>query len=145
MGSPDGIVIAIGKVKEDVHGSDVSIDLLRGQFQGKKLSIAGNVFLEGASCGVPEGVNHRNSMSYKETVSSTPTAPAWYICHWWGHPVIEFITLVEEHAKRRRVVKPSYWICGYANRQHELDADICTDPSESSFSKAMKLAEGVLL
>ena len=33
-----------------------------------------------------------------------------------------------------------YWICAYANNQHDLGADVTADPSQSSFRKAMALA-----
>ena len=53
----------------------------------------------------------------------------------------------EEHAKIRELVDDdaTFWVCAYANRQHELGAGLSTDPRESSFFKAMKLAKGVLL
>ncbi len=38
-----------------------------------------------------------------------------------------------------------YWVCAYANRQHDLGADLGTDPSKSSFNAAMKMAQGVFL
>jgi hypothetical protein len=39
----------------------------------------------------------------------------------------------------------NYWVCAYANRQHDLGMDIAKDPEESSFRKAMRMANGVLL
>ena len=41
--------------------------------------------------------------------------------------------------------KTAYWVCAYANNQHELGTDLGTDPMESSFLKAMQLSAGVLL
>ncbi len=74
---PDGMLIPVGSVSAETEGTDVKIEPLRGQFQGKHLSIAGDVFLDGEPIGIPDGVYHKNSMAYKETVSSTPTAPTW--------------------------------------------------------------------
>ena len=39
----------------------------------------------------------------------------------------------------------SYWVCGYAIRQHAVGLDVTDDPEESAFRRAMKLADGVLL
>ena len=38
-----------------------------------------------------------------------------------------------------------YWICAYANRQHDLGQDIVCDPMQTSFFKAMQLAAGVVI
>ena len=39
----------------------------------------------------------------------------------------------------------AYWVCAYANNQHELGAEIATDPRVSSFAKAIAICDGVLL
>merc|ERR1712072_1594376 len=39
----------------------------------------------------------------------------------------------------------SSWVCGYANRQHDLEGEMSDDPEGSSFRKAMKLTKGTLL
>ncbi len=41
--------------------------------------------------------------------------------------------------------RAKYWVCAYANRQHDLGADLGSDPSKSSFNVAMKMAGGVFL
>jgi len=38
-----------------------------------------------------------------------------------------------------------YWVCAYANRQHDLGKDLGTNPDKSSFRRAMDVAEGVVL
>eukprot|EP00403_Amphidinium_massartii_P037026 CAMPEP_0178445434 /NCGR_PEP_ID=MMETSP0689_2-20121128/40157_1 /TAXON_ID=160604 /ORGANISM="Amphidinium massartii, Strain CS-259" /LENGTH=45 /DNA_ID= /DNA_START= /DNA_END= /DNA_ORIENTATION= len=42
------------------------------------------------------------AMSYKELVSSGPSTPTWYCCHWWGEPIIDFLACIEEHSKLRQ-------------------------------------------
>ncbi|CAE8715300.1 unnamed protein product [Polarella glacialis] len=60
--------------------------------------------------------------------------------------VLDFIRCCEKHAQVRLLGEDSaYWICAYANRQHELGVDLGSDPMQSSFLKAMELSEGVLL
>ena len=39
----------------------------------------------------------------------------------------------------------AYWVCAYANNQHNLASDIPADPKASAFFKAMQLCEGVLV
>ena len=58
----------------------------------------------------------------------------------------DFISCVVEHARLRELGEDAlYWVCAYANNQHELGADLGTDPRESSFYKAMQLAKGVVV
>jgi hypothetical protein len=87
-----GSTIAEGTVKEDSSGTSVKILLRRGQFVASNLSSAGDVMMDGVALGIPSQVVHKNSFSYKELVSSTPTPPSWYICHWWGMAVYQFVS-----------------------------------------------------
>jgi hypothetical protein len=54
---------------------------------------------------------------------------------------------LQKHAAVRGLSESldAYWVCAYANNQHELEAAITKDPMESSFLKALALAVGVLL
>ena len=47
------------------------------------------------------------------TVAQTPQ---WFVSHWWGEPVRDFVASVEAHAKARGVEEESaaYWVCAYA-------------------------------
>jgi len=143
-----GQTMAEGVVLEDVEGPEVPVHLLKGKFRCSKNKSDAIIYIDGHDCGVPEDILCVGSFSYKETVSSTPTRPGWYCCHWWGEPVYDFVACCVEHAKHQaqgEMNKESYWVCGYANRQHELAMEISSDPEESSFRKAMKLARGLLM
>lgn len=61
--------------------------------------------------------------------------------------MIDMVECCETHTRLRKIdtTQASYWICGYANRQHSLESEIGDDPEQSSFRKAMNLADGVLL
>ena len=54
--------------------------------------------------------------SYVELVAPKDTraqTPKWFVSHWWGEPVMDFIACVEEHA-RVRALDPQeavYWVC----------------------------------
>ncbi|CAE7757922.1 unnamed protein product [Symbiodinium necroappetens] len=40
---------------------------------------------------------------------------------------------------------PAYWVCAYANNQHDLEEAISANPRKTSFYQAMQLCQGVLL
>ena len=87
-----------------------------------------------------------NSISYKELLSSEACLPVWYCSHWWGEPLQSFILCCQKHALLRRLGHTgSYWVCGYANRQHELDQEIAEDVLQTSFFAALSASRGLLL
>ena len=74
--------------------------------------------------------------------------PRWFVSHVWCEPVLDFLESLEEHARLRDVSEDDYyWVCGYANNQHDIDSDINIhpDPRQTSFYRAMQQCEGVLL
>lgn len=89
----------------------------------------------------------KRNCAFKELFPSGAAAPAYYVSHWWGEKVLDFIKCCEYHAEMHDLdpYTARYWVCAYANRQHDLGADLGTNPEESSFQKAMKLASGVVL
>ncbi len=89
----------------------------------------------------------KDNVSFKELFTSGDTAPVYYVSHWWGERVLDFIQCCEYHAMMHGLDPSvaSYWVCAYANRQHDLGSDLGTDPSKSSFNRAMQLSRGVLL
>jgi len=150
--------MAKGRVEEVLVDGSVKVTLLQGRFAAQ--DVAGNAHITShpvdakgneeaevsTDCGVPSKVSSPGAVSYKELLSPKPTKPKWYTCHWWGESVLDFIECCEMHAELRLIEDPSYWICGYANRQHSLDAEInVQDLTDTSFFKAMQLADGVLL
>ena len=41
--------------------------------------------------------------------------PQWFVSHWWGEPVLDFIKCTEEHARVRDLGEDAcYWVCAYA-------------------------------
>ena len=42
-------------------------------------------------------------------------------------------------------IKTAYWVCAYANNQHQLENEICNNPRKTSFYRAIQLCAGVLL
>eukprot|EP00428_Durinskia_dybowskii_P018262 CAMPEP_0170209278 /NCGR_PEP_ID=MMETSP0116_2-20130129/4227_1 /TAXON_ID=400756 /ORGANISM="Durinskia baltica, Strain CSIRO CS-38" /LENGTH=514 /DNA_ID=CAMNT_0010459757 /DNA_START=33 /DNA_END=1575 /DNA_ORIENTATION=- len=121
----------------------VKVRMKKGRFSehGDKPA---DIIIGGEPRGAAARVEYPGSCSYKELHSEKPT---WFTSHWWGESVLAFIRCCERHAELRKL-KPDeagYWVCGYANRQHDLGADLSIDPSESSFSKALMRADGAVL
>ena len=63
--------------------------------------------------------------SYVELVApedARAQTPTWFVSHWWGEPVMDFIACVEEHAKVRRLdpEEAVYWVCALVGKIHVL-------------------------
>eukprot|EP00439_Symbiodinium_sp_Y106_P067743 s1153_g11.t1 len=72
--------------------------------------------------------------------------PHWFVSHAWQEPVQDFLSCLRGHATVRQLeVEVAYWVCAYANNQHELGNDLRFNPRETSFFRAMQLCGGVLL
>lgn len=91
--------------------------------------------------------------SFVELVAREAQPPTFFTSHWWGEPVYDFVRCVEAHAADRgkctahasnRKYHASYWVCAYANNQHDIAADLAEDPAQSSFRRALDASEGTL-
>mmetsp|Transcript_16418 Transcript_16418/g.29159 ORF Transcript_16418/g.29159 Transcript_16418/m.29159 type:complete len:592 (+) Transcript_16418:31-1806(+) len=83
--------------------------------------------------------------SFVELVATSPQPPDWFVSHWWGEPVLDFVKCLWQHSRdRNHEATATYWVCAYANNQWDLGGDVCEDPAETSFRKAMRLARGLL-
>ncbi|CAE8708184.1 unnamed protein product [Polarella glacialis] len=82
-----------------------------------------------------------------ELFSASPCTPTWFFTQWWGEPLQYFVACIGCHcAVRQLCPQTTYcWICAYANRQHVLSQELHEDPKQTSFYKAMCLADGLLL
>jgi len=84
--------------------------------------------------------------AFVELCSDTDQVPDWFVSHWWGDLVRDFVKCIAKHCEIRRLsAKTCFWICAYANRQHRLHEDICNNPTQSSFFRALEIAKGFLL
>jgi len=94
---------------------------------------------------VVKPATEQTQVSFVELVADGPQPPKWFISHWWGEAVMDFIRCLVEHSRRRSLNKDSpYWVCAYANNQWQLGEDVTADPAQSSFRKAMKIADGTV-
>ena len=69
-----------------------------------------------------------------------------FVSHAWLEPVVKFVACLKRHASLRQLSdQTGYWVCAYANNQHQLQSEICNNPRKSSFYRAIQLCAGVLL
>lgn len=77
-----------------------------------------------------------------ECLAGQDQVPSWFVSHWWGERIADFVDCVTGHACLRGLSKTAafYWVCAYANRQHSLAQEVTADPRETSFYKALQWA-----
>ena len=69
-----------------------------------------------------------------------------FVSHAWLEPVCKFVACLKCHTSLRQLPdQTAYWVCAYANNQHQLENEICNNPRKTSFYRAIKLCAGVLL
>ncbi len=96
----------------------------------------------------PSTVSRR--CSYVELVATEAAAqrPRWFVSHWWGHQVVQMLRCIEQHAHDHGYDEDAatYWVCAFAINQHDALDDVRRiDPSDSSFARAIEVAEGRVL
>ncbi|KAG8457171.1 hypothetical protein KFE25_004388 [Diacronema lutheri] len=85
-------------------------------------------------------------LSVVETLASGPQPPAWFVSHWWGEPVADFIKCLERHCKDRALGEATayYWVCAYALRQSALGEELQGGVGVSPFMRAIQLTDGTV-
>mmetsp|Transcript_124364 Transcript_124364/g.277863 ORF Transcript_124364/g.277863 Transcript_124364/m.277863 type:complete len:730 (+) Transcript_124364:105-2294(+) len=79
--------------------------------------------------------------SFVELLTGQPQQPVFFVSHWWGEPIVHFMQCLQAHMTTRGLSdEVPYWVCAYANRQHQLQSEISSDPKKSSFYKALEVA-----
>merc|ERR1740124_1764282 len=97
-------------------------------------------------------------LSFVSCLPSTAGAqpPRFFISHWWGEAVMDFIECLEQAVRDfYRNIDDSddargggmtadtpVWVCAYANNQWRLGDDITENPKDSGFTKALQVAHG---
>ncbi|CAE6936006.1 LGR4 [Symbiodinium sp. CCMP2592] len=97
----------------------------------------------------PSTVGRRGrGCSYVELIAETVASqrPSWFVSHAWLEPITLFVRCLRQHSQVRGLSEDiAYWVCAYANNQHELDEAIPDNPCKTSFYLAMMRCHGVLL
>jgi len=84
--------------------------------------------------------------SFVELVATVPQPPVWFCSHYWGTPFQQTSALINFHAEQRELApESSYWICTFANNQHDL-SDLAGSLPDTPFVKAItsKHCQGTL-
>lgn len=95
-----------------------------------------------------QSLTKKRKCSFKELFrhsSSMKSSPTFYVSHWWGGSVLDFIRCCEYHARMHNLDddEANYWICAFGTQPQDMDVN--PDAEKSSFFKAMKAAGRVLL
>eukprot|EP00747_Dinoflagellata_sp_TGD_P109130 gnl/TRDRNA2_/TRDRNA2_170594_c0_seq10.p2 gnl/TRDRNA2_/TRDRNA2_170594_c0~~gnl/TRDRNA2_/TRDRNA2_170594_c0_seq10.p2 ORF type:complete len:104 (+),score=16.71 gnl/TRDRNA2_/TRDRNA2_170594_c0_seq10:495-806(+) len=73
-----------------------------------------------------------------ELVADGPQDPNWFVSHWWGTPFADSISMLKYQVKIRQLTLLTiYWMCTFANNQHNLSELAAADVLETPFAKAI--------
>jgi len=51
-------------------------------------------------------------VAFVELVATGAQPPLYFVSHWWGEPVFDFIKCIRRHAIDRKLdVTAAYWVC----------------------------------
>jgi len=72
--------------------------------------------------------------------------PRWYVSHWWGEPINDFVRSLQQHCEDRELDEDlsAYWVWAYAINHWDTAADVGINPLENAFVRAMELSDGIL-
>ena len=64
--------------------------------------------------------------SFVELVAIAAQLPDWFVSHWWGEPVFDFVACIEQHVRdhtekhnydeeavEQSANETGYWVCAY--------------------------------
>ena len=113
-------------------------------WQGNKLT-PDQVTLYDTTKYVIKPYTYKARKSFVECITSEARIPDYFVSHWWGEPVVDFIKCIEQFCRDFNVPDTTtFWICAYAINQHDISGDVTNDPSQSAFNKAMRLSKGTI-
>jgi len=115
-------------------------------FTGKALAITPQTMnLYQAVDKIVKPATKARGCSFVEFTASGPQRPKWFVSHWWGEPVQDFLTCLEQHATDRGLQdEDAYWVCAYAINQWDIASEVSCDPKKSGFRKALDVSVGTL-
>jgi len=90
-------------------------------------------------------VTQERQVSLVELIADGPQPPDWFVSHWWGEPVKDFIACLRRHLMDRGLPEnTTYWVCAYALRQHALGLELAGGVEVSPFMRALQLTQGTV-
>lgn len=128
-------------------------DELTSSFTGKQLTEDGYNLYDANTHAILPATRPRQC-SLVELVARGTQPPDFFVSHWWGEAVFCFLACLRKHELDRNLRQasrgsegtyvPAYWVCAYANNQHQLAEAVTADPRETSFFKALQVARGAV-
>mmetsp|Transcript_102453 Transcript_102453/g.235039 ORF Transcript_102453/g.235039 Transcript_102453/m.235039 type:complete len:308 (-) Transcript_102453:473-1396(-) len=87
------------------------------------------------------------SGSFAELLWNEERQAEWFVSHYWGEPVVDFVTCLVEHDEVYMLAgKALYWVCAYASSQTHIGEELGNKgPLHSPFFRALQLAQGAVL
>ena len=82
--------------------------------------------------------------SWVELVATGPQLPRWFVSHWWGTPFPQTVSLLAFHTLQRHLELSPYWICTFANNQHDLSG-LSGQLRHTPFVQAILRCEGTVV
>lgn len=88
----------------------------------------------------PVALGRSPAVSFVEVIAETQQPAVWFVSHFWGEVIVDFLHCLRHHAQCRHLGNDdAFWICAYALRQHDLDADVNPDDlTATSFYEGMQ-------
>ncbi|CAE8706974.1 unnamed protein product, partial [Polarella glacialis] len=76
--------------------------------------------------------------SFMELVADGPQDPLWFMSHWWGTPFRDTLIVLSFHSSTRGQPNTApYWVCTFANNQHDLSELKQIDLHNTPFVRAI--------
>jgi len=113
-------------------------------FEDVKLTLFSEANLYDLNRHVIKPATWAGKCSMVEALATQAQPPDYFVSHWWGEPIVEFIACLRQHRSDRSLRTPAYWVCAYANNQHSLEAEIKEDLEMTSFFLALTAAKGTV-
>mmetsp|Transcript_89101 Transcript_89101/g.238635 ORF Transcript_89101/g.238635 Transcript_89101/m.238635 type:complete len:869 (-) Transcript_89101:249-2855(-) len=105
-------------------------------------------YVRGFPPGVPKGQKdgfvRTFCGSFAELLCNDEREAHFFVSHWWGEPVLDFVACLEAHdAVHEGGGQSLYWVCAYANCQARIAEELGEEgPLASPFYKALTAATG---
>eukprot|EP00931_Biecheleriopsis_adriatica_P027677 TRINITY_DN16601_c0_g1_i1.p1 TRINITY_DN16601_c0_g1~~TRINITY_DN16601_c0_g1_i1.p1 ORF type:complete len:707 (+),score=182.60 TRINITY_DN16601_c0_g1_i1:61-2181(+) len=76
--------------------------------------------------------------AFVEMLTNQGQPASWFLSHWWGGPMVNFVDCLKKHMSTRGLpLDSAYWIWAFACRPHQQQCEITDDPKKVPFFKAL--------
>mmetsp|Transcript_117849 Transcript_117849/g.334137 ORF Transcript_117849/g.334137 Transcript_117849/m.334137 type:complete len:645 (-) Transcript_117849:84-2018(-) len=133
--------IALDQLKQVVHWASLHCHRWRDKATRQKLHID-NICFHHINDWLIKPATKQKDSAFTEMLTAQKQPPAWFVIHWWGEKVVDFMNCLELHTATRQLPgTTAYWIGAFANRQHSFQDDLSEDLRKTAYFKAMQAAK----